>query len=180
MVENDKFPTKLCSDCVFQLKLSYKFKEQCIRSQIQLSEIKIEKNKDDILLIGVVKNLQDEKGEQNILLNVDINNVLMETSSKELDVIYELNVPDETESLELGKNENDGNESDNYVVEVLEEDIDYETDDKNYVKTSNGYECKECQRTYKHEALCQNHVLKHQKIKKCLVCDKKFNCKNSF
>lgn len=67
----------------------------------------------------------------------------------------------------------------NYVVETLEEEVVLE-DYKLFFKTEdNLFCCKKCEKMFKNRSLCELHVIKHQEIKKCSLCDEEFKCKNS-
>lgn len=147
MKENDDYSTKLCSNCIYQLKLAYSFKEQCLKSQQQfwlLSTSKISENIDESI------NFEHE------------NDIIIDTSAG-LDV-----------KIERKLEENDS-DSDNYEVEVLDETCDIENEF--YVKKNDGFECKVCKKLFEIESLCEFHVIKHQKIKKCMVCGVKFKRK---
>lgn len=168
----------LCSNCAFQLRLSHGFKEQCHRSDIQLRSV-VDSDIDKLILktVSETPNIKVIAIEPSSLNDHTILQTEVVSATDFVAETTETRNENGNEKSVLKKEECD-NDSDNFEIERL----DYEDSDEEYVdyikKTnSNGYECKECHKYFKNEENCQFHILKHKKVKKCLVCDQKFKCK---
>lgn len=152
----------LCSNCTFQLRLSYTFKEQCQRSEIQLREVFSPQEMGEIDKL-ILKTVTEDK------IDLSPNNIASEVTVDENNDDKNNVVVDKYENFD----ETDGNNDAMEQMDELDEDCDY-------LKLENPtrFQCKECQRVFKFEGSCKLHVLRHKEFKKCDVCEQEFKCKS--